>query len=132
MQTGDLGYFNKKKYLFIKDRLDNMIIVSGENIYPIEIEQYTNNLKGIKLGIVSSIPDKITQNKLIFIYESKKKLDYKKFYNYLKHKISRFKIPKIILKVNELEIKEIPKAPNKKILRKKIRVLLKTKLFKER
>ena len=68
-----MGYFNKKKYLFIKDRLDNMIIVSGENIYPIEIEQYTNNLKGIKLGIVSSIPDKITQNKLIFIYESKKK-----------------------------------------------------------
>jgi len=50
----------------------------------------------------------------------------------LKHKISRFKIPKIILNVNELEIKEIPKAPNKKILRKKIRVLLKTKLFKER
>ena len=86
-----MGYFNKKKYLFIKDRLDNMIIVSGENIYPIEIEQYTNNLKGIKLGIVSSIPDKITQNKLIFIYESKKKLDYKKFYNYLKHKISDLK-----------------------------------------
>ena len=83
------------------------------------------------MGIVSSIPDKITQNKLIFIYESKKKLDYKKFYNYLKHKISRFKIPKIILKVNELEIKEIPKAPNKKILRKKIRVLLKNKLFKK-
>ena len=132
MQTGDLGYFNKKKYLFIKDRLDNMIIVSGENIYPTEIERYTNNLKGIKLGIVSSIPDKITQNKLIFIYESRKKLDYKKFYNYLKHKISRFKIPKIILKVNELGIKEIPKAPNKKILRKKIRVVLKTKLFKER
>ena len=132
LQTGDLGYFNKKKYLFIKDRLDNMIIVSGENIYPTEIERYTNNLKGIKLGIVSSIPDKITQNKLIFIYESRKKLDYKKFYNYLKHKISRFKIPKIILKVNELGIKEIPKAPNKKILRKKIRVVLKTKLFKER
>ena len=48
-----------------------MIIVSGENIYPSEIEKYTNNLKDIKLGILSSIPDEITQNKLIFIYESK-------------------------------------------------------------
>ena len=32
-----------------------MIIVSGENIYPSEIEKYTNNLKDIKLGILSSI-----------------------------------------------------------------------------
>ncbi len=131
-KSGDLGYFNKNKYLFIKDRLDNMIIVSGENIYPTEIERYTNNLKGVDLGIVSSIPDKITQNKLIFIYEGKKKIDYQKFYNNLKYKISRFKIPKIILNVSELELKEIPKAPNKKILRKKIKILLKAKLFKGR
>ena len=57
-KTGDLGYINKSNYLFIKDRVDNMIIVSGENIYPSEIEKYTNNLKDIKLGILSSIPDK--------------------------------------------------------------------------
>ena len=56
-----------------------MIIVSGENIYPSEIEKYTNNLKDIKLGILSSIPDKITQNKLIFIYESKKKFNMRSF-----------------------------------------------------
>ncbi len=72
-KTGDLGYINKSNYLFIKDRVDNMIIVSGENIYPSEIEKYTNNLKNIKLGVLSSIPDRITQNKLIFVYESKKK-----------------------------------------------------------
>ena len=67
-KTGDLGYINKSNYLFIKDRVDNMIIVSGENIYPSEIEKYTNNLKNIKLGVLSSIPDRITQNKLIFVY----------------------------------------------------------------
>ncbi len=127
-KTGDLGYINKSNYLFIKDRIDNMIIVSGENIYPSEIEKYTNSLKNIKLGVLSSIPDRITQNKLIFIYESKKKIEYEKFYNFLKKKISRHKIPKKIINIRELGKKEIPKAPNKKILRKNIRILLKEKL----
>ena len=127
-KTGDLGYINKSNYLFIKDRVDNMIIVSGENIYPSEIEKYTNNLKNIKLGILSSIPDRITQNKLIFVYESKKKIEYEKFYNFLKKKISKNKIPKKVINIRELGKKEIPKAPNKKILRKNIRILLEEKL----
>ena len=84
-----------------------MIIVS-ENIYPSEIEKYTNNLKDIKLGILSSIPDKITQNKLIFIYESKK-IQYEKFYNFLRKKISRIFQKFLILGV----VKMNTKAPNK-------------------
>ena len=59
---------DKDKFLFITDRIDNMIIVSGENIYPSEIEKYLHKIKGIKLGIVSSIPDKMTQNTLILVY----------------------------------------------------------------
>ena len=70
-KTGDLGYFNKENFLFIKDRIDNMIIVSGENIYPSEIENHVYNYKKLKIGIVSSIPDNITQNKLV-LYEGKK------------------------------------------------------------
>ena len=45
----DLGYFNKENYLYIKDRIDNMIIVSGENIYPSEIESHIYNYKKLKL-----------------------------------------------------------------------------------
>ena len=129
-KTGDLGYFDKNKYLFIKDRIDNMIIVSGENIYPLDIETHLYKFRDIKLGIISSIPDKITQNKLVMIYESKKIVSYDKFYNFLKTKISKFKIPKIIINVKELGISEIPKAPNKKILRKKINLLISKFLFK--
>jgi len=127
--TGDLGYINKNNYLFVKDRLDNMVIVSGENVYPSEIEKYLINFKNINLGIVSSIPDKITQNKLILIYEGKKNLKYEEFYDFLKLKVSRHKIPKKIINVKDLGINEIPKAPNKKILRKKISILLKENLL---
>lgn len=124
LKTGDLGYFDKKGFLYIKDRLDNMIIVSGENIYPSEIENHLSGLKEIKIGIVSSVTDNISQNKLIFIYEAKKKLKYEHFYNFFKSKISKFKIPKQIYHVNELGLKEIPKAPNKKILRSKLKKYL--------
>ena len=107
-----------------------MIIVSGENIYPLDIETHLFKFKDIKLGIISSVPDKITQNKLVMIYESKKIVSYDKFYKFLKTKISKFKIPKIIINVKELGISEIPKAPNKKILRKKINLLISKFLFK--
>ena len=111
-------------------RNDNMIIVSGENIYPSEIENHIYKFKGINLGIVSSIPDRLTQNKMIFLYESKNLINYNTFYNFFKSKISRHKIPKKIIHVSEIGIKEIPKASNKKILRKKVKDLLKKKLFK--
>ncbi len=58
----------------------------------------------------------------------KKKIEYEKFYNFLKKRISRHKIPKKVINIRELGKKEIPKAPNKKILRKNIRILLEEKL----
>lgn len=120
-KTGDLGYLDKDNNLYIKDRIDNMIIVSGENIYPSEIENFIYKFKDIKLGIVTSVPDKLTQNKIILVYESEKDINYKDFFNYIKHKISRFKIPKEIINIKSIGLNQIPKAPNKKILRKKLR-----------
>jgi acyl-CoA synthetase (AMP-forming)/AMP-acid ligase II len=122
--TGDTGYFDKDGYLYIKDRIDNMINVSGENIYPSEIENHIFDLKEVKTGILTSLPDPITQNKLIFIYESDTIIDYTKFYNFFKLRISKFKIPKKIYHVSEVGLREIPKAPNKKILRSKIKKYL--------
>ena len=120
-RTGDLGYFDKNNFLFIKDRVDNMIIVSGENIYPSEIENYLYKFKEIKLGVVTSIKDKLTQNKLILIYEGKKNLDKNKFYKIISRYISDYKIPKLIYHCSQIKLKEIPKAQNKKILRSKLK-----------
>ena len=61
-----------------------MIIVSGENIYPSEVENYLYKFKEIKLGVVTSIKDNLTQNKLILIYEGEKNLD-KNMYPILKY-----------------------------------------------
>ena len=48
MRTGDLGYLDKKKNVFIKGRNKTMILgASGQNIYPEEIEDKLNNLEGV-------------------------------------------------------------------------------------
>ena len=118
--TGDLGYLDKDNFLFIKDRVDNMIIVSGENIYPSEVENYLYKFKEIKLGVVTSIKDNLTQNKLILIYEGEKNLDKNKFYKIISKYVSDFKIPKLIYHCSKINLKEIPKAQNKKIYKKKL------------
>jgi long-chain acyl-CoA synthetase len=52
-RTGDLGYIDKKGYLFIKGRLKNMILTaSGENIYPEDIESLINNFNYVVESIV--------------------------------------------------------------------------------
>ncbi|OFX27608.1 MAG: AMP-dependent synthetase [Bacteroidetes bacterium GWA2_31_9b] len=53
LKTGDLGYFDKDNYLFIRGRIKNMIIgASGENIYPEEIESVINNFKFVVESVV--------------------------------------------------------------------------------
>lgn len=132
-KTGDLGYLDKNNFLFINDRIDNMIIVSGENIYPNDVEKHLDKFEDIQIGILASIPDEITQNRLILIYESKKKIDIGKFQKIMQNYVSSFKIPKYIYNCREIGLREIPKAPNKKILRGKLKnyIINNIKLFKE-
>ncbi|HAN18640.1 MAG: AMP-dependent synthetase [Bacteroidetes bacterium GWC2_33_15] len=53
LKTGDLGYFDKDNYLFIRGRIKNMIVgASGENIYPEEIESVINNFKYVVESVV--------------------------------------------------------------------------------
>ena len=53
LKTGDLGYFDRNNYLYIKGRIKNMIVgSSGENIYPEKIESIINNFKYVLESIV--------------------------------------------------------------------------------
>ena len=119
LYTGDLGKFDNRGNLYIHERKDNMIVVSGENIFPTEIEKFVNNHKKIKFSVVVPVEDKITQNKLVLIYETKLRISEEELFDYLYKKISVYKIPKIALNCKKIGLAEIPKASNGKILRKK-------------
>ena len=55
--TGDAGYFNEYDYLYVLGRIDNMIIKSGVNIYPEEIENEVRKYENVKDCLVYKITD---------------------------------------------------------------------------
>ncbi|MCR9192600.1 MAG: acyl--CoA ligase [Gammaproteobacteria bacterium] len=123
LATGDLGYIDTNNNIYIIDRIDNMIIVNGENVYPSEVENLLPFLGGIKQAVLLGIPHDIMGNELVLIYEGDH-ADTKKtneWINALKKRISPFKIPYRYMHISTFNLKVIPKAENGKILRSKIK-----------
>ena len=56
-RSGDLGYLDPDGYLYIADRLKDMIISGGENIYPAEIENLISDIDGVTGVAVIGVPD---------------------------------------------------------------------------
>ena len=126
--TGDLGYFDINNNLFIVDRIDNMIIVGGENVYPIEVESILSKIKEISEGLLLSRPHKILGNELVLVFKLRKGAseNVKEWSKIIQKNVSAFKVPKVFVNINLLEEKEIPKSPNGKVLRGKTKGLLVT------
>ncbi len=125
-KTGDLGYFNKDNFLFIVDRIDNMILVGGENVYPADIENHISTLENVAEAVITSIPHKILGNEIILVYRlvEGKKENFNKWIQALSKFVVKFKLPTKFLNIEELNLSEIPKAPNGKILRHSLKVLV--------
>ncbi|HNX07094.1 MAG TPA: AMP-binding protein [Bacteroidales bacterium] len=94
-RTGDLGVFNKEKFLYIKGRLKNMIIMQGgENIYPEEIETVINNFNYVGDSLVVEEKGKL----VALVYFNKEELELK--YQHLKVEISEY----VDKKIEELQV----------------------------
>ncbi|MDR3672258.1 MAG: AMP-binding protein, partial [Holophaga sp.] len=59
MYTGDLGTWDGNAYVTVVGRKDDMIISSGENIYPVQIEEILNLHPKVKESIVTAVPDRL-------------------------------------------------------------------------
>ncbi|HEY1652959.1 MAG TPA: long-chain-fatty-acid--CoA ligase [Acidimicrobiales bacterium] len=57
LHTGDAGRFDEEGFLYLTDRLKDMIVSGGENIYPREIEEVLCRLRGIGEVAVIGVPD---------------------------------------------------------------------------
>ena len=55
--TGDVGVCDEEGYLFIKDRMKDMYISGGENVYPAEVENTLLQLEGVRDCAVIGVPD---------------------------------------------------------------------------
>lgn len=57
MHTGDVGYLDKHGYLYLSDRVKDVIISGGENVYPRQIEEVLFTLPGVVDAAVIGVPD---------------------------------------------------------------------------
>ncbi len=59
LHTGDVGYMDDDGYIFIVDRIKDLILVSGYNVYPRHVEEAIYTHPAVKECIVAGVPDKL-------------------------------------------------------------------------
>ena len=115
LETGDFGYIDASKYLFVEGRIDDLIISGGENVNPLEIENEVNKIEEINECCVFGILDEYWGNKVCMEVYLSKNISSDEIKKRLKD-LDNFKIPKEIFFSNQ----NLPKLNNGKIDRKKI------------
>jgi long-chain acyl-CoA synthetase len=118
LYTGDLGYYDERGFIYIKDRRHYMIISGGENIYPAEVENVLYRHPAVKEAAVIGIPDPywIERVHALVVLKENAQATEGDIVNFCKDSIARYKAPKSVEFVESL-----PKNPQGKILKKEIR-----------
>lgn len=117
-RSGDIGYLDENGYLFIVDRLKDMIITGGENVYPLEVEELLYTRAEIQECAVVGLPDKEFGERVtaFIVLQKEQQLDPIDLKAYLKTHLVGFKVPKEFIIVDEL-----PKNPAGKLLKSQIK-----------
>ncbi len=94
--TGDIGYFDEEGFLYVVDRLKDLIISGGENIYPAEIEQVLLELEQVsEVAIVGELDEKWGEVPVAFVVlDEGSSLNGHDIFDYCKTQLASFKCPK--------------------------------------
>ncbi|HEY8009153.1 MAG TPA: AMP-binding protein [Methylocella sp.] len=115
--TGDIATMDAEGYFTIVDRRKDMILVSGFNVYPNEVEEVLSGLKGVQECAVIGVPDAATGEAVkAFIVRGDPGLDTSTVREFCRSELAGYKVPKFIEFRDEL-----PKSNVGKILRKELR-----------
>jgi len=103
-RSGDMGYIDEHGYLFISDRLKDMIISGGENIYPAEIELVISEVESVSSVAVIGIPDEKWGEVpcAVVTVRGGFTLDAGDIQAHLEGRLARYKIPKRVVIVAEM------------------------------
>jgi long-chain acyl-CoA synthetase len=116
-KTGDVGIMNQKGYIRIVDRKKDMILVSGFNVYPNEIEGVLAAHPGVLECACIGVPDAHSGEAVkVFIVRRDPALTREQLIDYCKQELSAYKKPKYIEFRDEL-----PKTNVGKVLRRQLR-----------
>ncbi len=116
--SGDAGYFDEDGYLYIYDRVKDMIVSGGENIYPAEIESLLFSHPAVADVAVIGVPDERWGEtvKAIVVLEPDARATDHEIMEFCVGKIAGYKRPRSVEFVDEL-----PRNPTGKILKRELR-----------
>ncbi len=116
--TGDAGYFDADGYLYIHDRVKDMIVSGGENIYPAEVENAIFGHPAVADVAVIGVPDPKWGEavKAVVVAKPGAKADADAIISWARERIAGYKLPKSVDFIEAL-----PRNPTGKILRRELR-----------
>lgn len=118
VHTGDAGFKDDDGYVFVQDRIKDMIVSGGENVYPAEVESALHGLEGIADVAVIGVPDDKWGEavKACVVLKPGAELSPEAIIAFAKERIAGYKVPK---SVDFLPI--LPRNPSGKILKRELR-----------
>jgi long-chain acyl-CoA synthetase len=121
MHTGDLGYMDEKGYFYIADRSKDLIVASGFNVYPREVEEVLYRHEAVEEACVIGVPDEYRGENVVAVIVLKPGFTASdetraSIIAHCKQELTAYKVPKIV------EFREsLPKSLIGKILRREVR-----------
>ncbi|MCW2861297.1 MAG: AMP-dependent synthetase and ligase [Actinoallomurus sp.] len=116
LRTGDIGYLDEDGYLFIHDRVKDMIISGGENIYPAEVENVLMGHPAVADCAVIGVPDEKWGEtpKAIVVLDGE--VTGRELIDYCRSRLAHFKCPTSVEPTDA-----IPRNPTGKVLKRQLR-----------
>ena len=117
LRTGDIGRMDEDGFVFIEDRKKDMILVSGFNVYPNEVENVVVEIDGVLEAAAIGVPDERSGEVVkLFVVRTDASVTEKDIFDYCRKNLTNYKRPKSIEFRDEL-----PKTNVGKILRRALR-----------
>ncbi len=118
IHTGDAGYVNEDGYAFLRDRIKDMVVTGGENVYPVEVESVLSGHPSILEIAVIGVPDEKFGEALLAVVAVKSGavLTKDELVEFSRDKIAGFKIPRQLKIVDAL-----PRNASGKVLKTVLR-----------
>jgi long-chain acyl-CoA synthetase len=119
LHTGDVGYLDEDGYGFLVDRLKELIICSGYNVYPRTIEEALYEHPAVAEAAVCGVPDDYRGEtvKAFIVLRKGENLAEPELLDFLKDRLSKIEMPKIVEFRDELPKSAVGKILKKELLR---------------
>lgn len=118
LKTGDVGYVDDAGYVYLYDRVKDMIVSGGENVYPAEVENVLMDHPQVADVAVIGVPDDTWGEavKAVVVPASEAALDPAELIAFARARLAGFKLPKSVEFAAEL-----PRNPSGKLLKRQLR-----------